>query len=257
MINFSHVNLFEGAGISEENFAFTVPVKGGTIGLSTIALLSGNIEEITESNQQSSPTGATWSANDFAVGVSYAIRMTDKFNAGLTIKGINQNIWKVSSNGIAFDIGGTYNTGLRNLRFGFMIQNFGSDVAYAGDIFHHQEAIDTLQDEDVPANYNASPDPLPLSFQMGIATDVLSSPMYKMTITGDLVHLADQEATYALGTEVSMQNKYFARLGYTEKNSGGLTCGIGITIQKIIIDYTYQAHKYLSGIHRVGLSLNL
>lgn len=262
-INFVHVNLFPGAGISNENFAFTTPVKGGAIGVSAIAFLSGDIGYISEYYQQGSPIGTVYSANSFAVGVSYAIRMTDKFNAGLTLKGINQNIGsqsigEASSNGIAFDVGGTYNTGIRNLRFGFMIQNFGPDIAYEGNVFDFQTSkYDTLQDEDVNASYKVEPDPLPLSFQMGIAMDVLATPLYKLALTSDLVHLSDQEPTYALGTELSMQNKYFARLGYTEKNTGGLTCGIGMAIQRIIIDYTYQAHKYLSGTHRVGLSLTL
>lgn len=279
MVNFVHVNLFPGTGISNENFAFTTPIKGGALGISAIALLSGEIGYITERYQQGSPIGTTYSANDFAVGLSYAVRMTDKFSAGLTLKGINQNIGsqavgKVSANGIAFDVGGTYNTGLKGLRFGFMIQNFGPDIAYGGERLKVDTLqLDTLQDRDVTASLESDPDPLPLSFQMGIAMDVVSTPLYKVALTGDLVHLSDQEATFALGTEFSFLNDYFVRLGCTRKNNTydkefdwlylrrylakGFTCGVGITVQKFIIDYTYQAHQYLSGIHRVGLSLAL
>ncbi|MCK4352626.1 PorV/PorQ family protein [candidate division WOR-3 bacterium] len=249
--SFSHVNLF--AGMSEENIGIVIPIKDGAIGISAIALLSGKIEETTMDNWEG--TGDYFSANDFAVGISYSRMLTDKFNAGFTVKGINQNIAKLMANGIVFDIGGIYNTKLKNLRFGFMIQNFGADMAYSG------ETLDTIIGGHT-ATYKSESYPLPLNFQLGIAVDLLSTSLYKLTLISDLVHPSDQEATYALGIEYCLNSKYFARLGYTKKNNRGLSAGFGIMtpvaiVGQIIVDYSYENHQYLSGIHRISLGFSM
>ncbi|MDI6839758.1 MAG: PorV/PorQ family protein [bacterium] len=258
--SFAHVNLFAGE-LSEENIGVVIPIKDGVIGISAIALLSGRIEITTVEDQDG--TGDYYSANDFALGISYSRMMTDKFSAGFTVKGINQNIHKVSANGYAIDIGGTYNTKIRNLRFGFVLQNFGPDLAYSGEGLEYSTAVDTpFQESDVPGAYKSEPYPLPLSFQTGLAFDLLSTPIYRLTLIGDLVHPSDQEATYALGGEYCLGNKYFARLGYTGKNNRGLSVGFGVMTQlpignQFIFDYSYESHEYLSSIHRISLGFIL
>ncbi len=273
--NFTHAKYL--AGMKQENIGVVVPTKNGTIGVSVIALLSGKIEETTLARQMG--TGRYWSANNFAVGLSYARKMTDKFNAGLTIKGINQSIDKVSSNGLAFDIGGTYNTKLNNLKFGFLIQNFGPDIAFSGEgLAGEIEDILMPWQAPLPIDYKTTPDPLPLNFQLGIAIDLLTTPVYKIAVMGDLIHPSDQEATSAFGIESSITNRYFLRLGFTDKNNRGFftrdklyewipimsnkipmfsSVGIGIVNSfgtgEVIVDYTYEAHQYLSNIHRIAL----
>lgn len=260
-VDFVYANLFPGSGISINNLATVVPLGDGTIGVSAIALLSGEIEYVPETGPTTSYI--PWSANNFAVGLSYARRMTDKFNAGATFKLINQYIYTVSASSWACDVGGTYNTKLNGLQFGFMIQNFGPDVAFSGEGLEDTIAIDTLQDSDAMYELIAQPDPLPLSFQFGVAMNLVSAPGYKITMMSDLVNVADQPTTFGVGLEASIENKYFARLGYTEKNSSGMTLGIGIVnklvgARDIIFDYTYQIHREgLGGIHRVGVGFNI
>lgn len=267
-VNFTHAEYLIDMG--QENIGVVVPIMDGAIGISVIAFLSEKIEETTEKQQMG--TGRYWSANNFAVGLSYARRMTDKFSAGITVKGINQNIDKVSANGVAFDVGGTYNTKLRNLKFGFVIQNFGPDIAFSGEGLEDEVADSSNPWQDPRSmSFKTTPDPLPLNFQLGVAFDVLATPVYKIVLMGDLVHPSDQEPTYAFGTEFSVYEKYFARLGFTEKNNRGFftrddlpngvpmlsAVGIGIINRfgagEIVVDYTYEVHQYLSGIHRVGL----
>lgn len=263
--DFVYANLFPGAGISVNNIAAVVPLGDGTIGVSAIALLSGDIPYTPETGEQS--VQLYYSANSFAAGLSYARRMTDKFNAGITFKLINQYIalpgTGLTSPGWAFDVGGTYNTKLNGLQFGFMIQNFGRDVAFGGEALQGMMAETDLQDADIKYTELAQGDPLPLSFQFGGAMDVVSAPGYKITIMSDLMNVLDQPTTYGIGMEASIDNSYFARLGYTEKNSGGLTAGIGINTKlmgtrNISVDYTYQVHtEGLAGIHRIGLGFRI
>lgn len=262
--NFVHVKLY--AGMSQENLGIVIPIKGGAIGISAIAFLSGRIEITTVEEQHG--TGEYYSANDFAVGISYSRMMTDKFALGVTIKGIQQNIHKVFANGWAIDIGGVYNTKLRNLRFGFVIQNFGQDMAYSGEGLEDFVEMYEMQGYEYPVALQSAPYPLPRTFQTGLAFDAISMPSHRLTFISDLVHPSDQEATFAVGLEYSLEEKYFARLGYTEKNNRGLSAGFGIIMPlqmfgKFTLDYSFEDHRTkdglpsLPGIHRISLGFSM
>jgi hypothetical protein len=296
--DFVYANLFPGSGISVNNIAITVPVGDGTIGVSTTSLLSGDMLFQPDTIQTSIPS--YFSANSFAVGISYARRMTDKFNMGMTFKVANQYAYNmsVSAPGWACDVGGTYNTKINtlklgfvnfsDLRFGFMIQNFGPDIAFSGEkLRFYYTYDDTMQSSDMGAMWLPTKDPLPLSFQFGIAVNVVENKDYRVTLMSDLVNVLDQPTTFGLGVEAAMSDKYFARVGYTGKNNvwdgnsqtgpsntlrdlmgrvverfaEGYTAGFGIVnklaTKDITVDYTYQSHKYLHGIHRIGVGFSL
>lgn len=293
-VDFTYSNLFPGSGISANNIAVTIPVADGSIGISAISLLSGDMLYEPDTIQTSLPV--YFSANSFAIGVSYARRMTDKFNAGLTFKAVNECAYNysVSAPGWACDVGGTYDTKIKklklgfidfnDLRFGFMVQNFGPDISFSGDKlkFNYTYNDSTLnQSSDIPAMWQTTPDPLPLSFQFGFAVNTLNTKDYKITFMSDLVNVLDQPTTFGTGIEASIDNKYFARIGYTGKNNvwdgadqnsiigrvferfgEGYTLGFGIInnlvgARNITIDYTYQSHKYLHGVHRFGVGFSL
>lgn len=243
--SFTHGQLF--AGLKNENAAFAMPGAGGVVGVSVYALLSGEIEKTTIEEQDG--TGETYTANDFAAGVSYARMMTDKFAFGLTVKLINLNIDKCSATTWAFDIGGTYNTGFRNLRMGFAIRNFGPDTHYEGENLQYLE-----DDGYTKATYRSDPFPLPMSFQMGLAYDVIQSGDNRVTTLVDLVHPVDQDETIAAGVEYWLRDTYSVRLGYTERNNRGLSGGLGVKLSlgtiKTIVDYSYEYHQYLEGVQR-------
>ncbi|MFA5032338.1 MAG: PorV/PorQ family protein [bacterium] len=300
--DFVYANLFPGSGISVNNLAITIPAGDGTIGVSTTSLLSGEMLYQPDIVETSLPV--YFSANSFAVGISYARRMTDKFNAGMTFKVINQYAYNtsVSAPGWACDVGGTYNTKVNtlklgfegasinfsDLRFGFMIQNFGPDIAFSGErLRFYYTYDDASQSSDLAAMWLPTKDPLPLSFQFGIAVNTLNTKDYRVTLMSDLVNVLDQPTTFGFGIEAGMSDKYFIRVGYTGKNNiwdgnsqtgdatignlmgraierfnEGYTAGFGIVnkfagTKDITVDYTYQSHKYLHGIHRIGLGFSL
>lgn len=246
--SFTHAELF--ADMNQENVAFATPALGGVVGLSAIAFLSGEIEITTVEEQEG--TGEKYSANDFAVGISYARMMTDKFTAGVTLKLVNQNIHEVSAYGWALDLGGTYNTGLRNLRLGFVIQNFGPDLRYSGEGLEFLTGLGGS--DDASATYRSEPYPLPLSFQVGLAYDIINFGSNRLTALVEGVHPTDQSETFAMGVEYCLNDIYSARLGYTERNNKGFSGGLGVRIplenMNIIADYSYESHEYLDALQR-------
>lgn len=252
--SFSHAELF--ADMNYENFAFVYPLQDGAFGVSVIALLSGLIEETTLEHQEG--TGDFYSANDYAVGVSYARMMTTKFSAGFTLRAVNQNIWKVSANGVVFDIGATYNAGYLNLRFGFVIQNFGPDMRYTGEglefLFVPSDYESTME-ADVPGAFRSEAYSPPLTFQEGFAVDPIHNEIHRVTLSADLIHPNDQEETFGAGVEYSYQERFFARMGYTGKNNRKLSGGMGVRVGSINFDYAFETHEYLNPIHRISVTL--
>jgi hypothetical protein len=257
---FSHGELF--ADLNLENVAFATPTMGGVVGISGVGFLSGKIKRTTFEDQEGR-SGETFSANDFAFGLSYARMMTDKFTAGLTFKFINQNIDKVSANGWAFDLGGTYTMGVGNLRLGFAIRNFGPDLIYSGEDLDFESGLPDYPgvEEDIPATYRSEAYPMPLIFQLGVAYDIISMGPSRITAVLDGLHPNDQDETFNTGLEYGFNDSYFARIGYTGRENMGLTAGLGARMslsQGILaaVDYSYENHEYLDAIQRFSLTVS-
>lgn len=253
--SFCHATLF--ADMYHENFAFVFPLKDGAFGISALALISGKIEVTNYANQEG--TGEFYSANDYAIGLTYARMMTKKFTAGATMKVINQNIAQVSANGVVFDLGATYNTGFANLKFGFAVQNFGSDMAYGGEDLEIEVGIggDSLvSEEDILATYKSEPYSLPLTFQVGAAMDLYNNAEHRLTVEADLVHPNDQKETYAVGVEYAYREMFFLRGGSTGKNNRGLSGGMGLRFMDFQFDFSFEEHSQLADIKRVSVGFS-
>lgn len=258
--SFNHGELF--ADMNLENVAFATPALGGVVGISGVGFLSGSMKRTTFEDQEGE-TGGTFTANDFALGLSYARMMTDKFTAGLTVKYINQNIDRVDANGWAFDLGGTYAVGVGDLKLGFAIRNFGSDMAYTGENLEFDTGLEDFPevDEDIPATYKSENYPLPMVFQMGITYDLISSGASRVTAVLDGVHPNDQDESFTAGMEYGFNDSYFARVGYNGRTNMGLTAGLGarVTLSQGIlagIDYSYEDHEFLDAIQRFSLTVS-
>lgn len=213
------------AGMLEENLAGVLPAGEGAVGLHVLAHLSGKIEVTTVDQQQG--TGEFYTANNFAAGVTYSRRMTEKFTAGATVKLINLNIHRVSATGVAFDVGATYTLEeMNNLRLGFAIQHFGPDMRYSGAPLFFNTNKDTLQSEDIPANFLSEPFALPFTFSGGAAIDLVQPAEdgsgSRLTLEADFTHLADQPAKAAIGMEYGLNDMLFLRAGLGVNTSPGI-----------------------------------
>lgn len=273
------------AGMLEENLALGVPLSEfETIGFQILAHLSGPIEVTTYEDQHG--TGNYYSANNYAVGISYARKMTEKFSAGVTAKVIDLTLHTVAAWGVAIDVGAVYNVGIRNLRLGFVMQNFGPDMVYKGEALWFNANIDTLQAEDIPSTYQSEPFRLPFTFAGGIAVDLIEGPPSRLTMTADFAHLSDQSAKGAVGLEYGLNETLFLRLGLglntapelgaddddteatidgatiirevlSNRNDRGPAAGLGVKIPigsyEVGLDYSFEWHWYLAPVHRASL----
>ncbi len=231
----------------------------GTFGLSA-AVMSVGDQEITTFEQQDG-TGRFYSAASYAVGVSFARQLTDKFAFGATVKYVGEEIHLDRASGWAFDFGTMLETGFRSLRLGMSITNMGSQLSFSGPGL--DVTYDPLDENDANADLDASlkttPYSLPLTFRVGVAYDFLLSNDAIATMTADLKHPNDNIQQGSFGLEVTFQEQFFLRggykLNYDEEN---LTLGGGVQTTvagdtRLAVDYAWSDLGRLTSAHRFSV----
>lgn len=222
----------------------------GTIGLSVNQLDYGKMAVTTNAEQDG--TGEYFSAQDISIGLSYAYQLTDRFSIGGTAKYIQQKIYNSSASALAIDVGMLFNSDLYGLRIGASISNFGTDMTLDGKDLLVQHDIDpTIEGNNyqILAKLRTDGWPLPLTFRIGVAMDVLNLPNNKLTVGIDALHPNDNDETVNIGAEYTLFNLLSLRAGYKsigmKDAEDGLSLGFGVKYDfapnlGVFVDYAYQ-----------------
>jgi hypothetical protein len=200
-----------------------------------------------------SPTGSGYvetggfSPEDWAVGMGYAYRVSDKFMFGGHLRYVHENLGSAfegsfdapktftgEMNLAAFDLGTLYYTGFRDLRLAMSLQNFSQEDKYRAESF-----------------------PLPLTFKFGAVMDILSlamkQPDHTLTLALDALHPRDYSERLHFGTEYGFRNAVFLRAGYkTNYNEEDLSLGAGLKLKisgmAAGIDYAYVRFAHFDAV---------
>ncbi len=222
----------------------------GSVGLSVHQLDYGKMEVTTLAEQNG--TGEFYSANDLSIGLSYGYNLTDRFSIGGTVKYIKQTIWNSSASGMAVDVGVLFNSDIYGLRIGASITNFGGDLQIDGKDLLVQHDIDPNifgNNDQILAKLRTDEWPLPLTFRVGIAMDLINSNDHRFTVGLDAAHPNDNDESLNIGAEYMLYNLFAVRAGYKslflDNAEEGLTLGFGINYDfapglGVFIDYAYQ-----------------
>lgn len=213
-------------------------------------------------------TGEFYTAQDVAIGVSFAINLTDRFSFGINTKFINQTIWHSSASGFAIDVGAIYLTQFKGLQLGFSISNFGTDMQISGRDLLNVVDPDIINEgvDNLPVNYETGSFALPLLFRFGVSYQlILSSISSEMTFAVDLLKPNNDQESVNLGMEYLIFNTFALRAGYRslflDENTGGLSFGFGLILSpsnskfEVIVDYAYVDLGLLNAVHNFGLNL--
>ncbi len=254
-------------GTSFNYFAGIVALnEDNAIGLSVTNLNYGS--DIVTTVSQPDGTGETWSASDWAVGLTYARNLTDRFSIGGTAKLIMQNIWHESATGWAVDAGLLYITPFNNMKIGMEIANFGTDMQLTGsDLLVSYDPNPSMagNNKNIPAQYYTDTYPLPLFFRVGLAMDVINSGDNRFTLAADAIHPSDNDQSVNVGGEYAWNNLLFLRAGYKSlfipNSQEGLTLGVGlryaITMHLILnLDYAFENYGMLKNLQEFALSVS-
>jgi hypothetical protein len=235
-------------------------------GLSITQLAYG--EDIVTTEDSPEGTGERWSAQDFAIALSYSRNLTDRFSIGGSVKYISQSIWNESASTVAFDVGLLFVTGFHDMRLGMSIANFGGDMTMNGrdlrkviDINPSNAGSNKLN----LANLVTDPWPIPLIFRVGLAMDVVKTETATATIECDALRPSDNVEVVNVGAEVTFMNLLSLRGGYKslfQKDSEeGLTLGAGVKYSQpgsmgVEVNYAYQQFGKFGNLNTFSLGIN-
>ena len=157
-------------------------------------------------------TGEYFDANDLAINLSYARKLTNKFSMGGNIKYIRQNIWHANANSIAADLGALFITPFKDIRLGASLSNYGSDMQMSGRNQKFSVDPDPTNEgnvEFVNAAYETDKFPLPLIFRVGLSGEIINSDFSRLTFAIDALHPNDNVEWVNLGLEFASRDMFF------------------------------------------------
>ena len=221
-----------------------------------------------------------FTANDYAIHMSFGRKFTDKFSGGWTAKYVIQTIDKLSATNVVFDIGALYNTGLiNNLVIGFALRNFGKDMRYTGENLQNQVKLgeSDFEEEDVKIEVVSEDYQLPISFELGFSMDFALPMGSKLTTSLAIRNIVDQAEFSSAGLELNIKNFIILTAGHgnlkalgfndpsdtqLDGNMRGFSGGFGVNLlpvfrQKTKLFYGFEDHRYLEPIHSVGVQFQL
>jgi len=261
-VHLSHVDYL--LDISFSYAGLVLPVgKNNHIGFSA-ATLTMEDEKVTSEVDPDGLLGITWSASDFAVGMTYTRTISDHFSVGITGKYIQQNLVNSTAQTLALDIGSLYDIGYRGIKIGMSMSNFGGKLKLGGRDLT-QKGIEVSSGQDGTAGQSADLQvdswSLPLNFRVGLSYELMRNESSVLLLAADFNHPTDADERLNFGAEYAFNNRVFLRGGYkfnyeeeTYAAGGGLN--LPLTGYNLIIDYAFTDHGILGNVHWFSLDFD-
>jgi hypothetical protein len=264
--SFSHTEWLAETQFDFVGLVIPLSALNSCFGLSFITL--GYDEQPVRTIDQPQGTGEFYDARDFAVGVTIASSLTNRFSFGLTGKYISQRIWSEDGNTYALDAGVFYRTQLSGLTLGASISNFGTEILLQGrNLRTTVDPDERITNYDrVPVEFKTSAYPLPLLFRFGVAYKVNAPMKSSISIVADLLHPNNTTESINLGVEYEFNNLFFLRSGYQslfERDGiSSFTYGAGLKYTLIggaefILDYSYSDWDILGNVQRISINFKI
>jgi Uncharacterised protein family (UPF0164) len=196
-----------------------------------------------------------FSPEDWAAGLGYARRVTDRFSIGGHLRYLHENLgsnlvgtigsgteYTAKMSLLAFDFGTIYYTGFKDLRLAMSLQNFSQEKKYRVDHF-----------------------PLPLTFKFGMAMDVTSLLLpetpHSITLSVDAIHPRDYTERLNFGLEYGFRNMFFLRGGYkTNYDEEDFTVGGGVHYETgglaLGLDYGYLQFDHFDAVQMFNVNFH-
>jgi hypothetical protein len=239
----------------------------GTMGLAIVSLRAP--EEPVRTVDFPEGDGRFWDASSFAINVSYARNLTDRFSIGMNAKFVRESIWSESASGFSIDVGTLYISEIKGLTLGASVSNFGTKMRLEGrDLFFNNNPNNDIGSgpNNIPAQYRTESFDMPLMFRIGVAMDFVHTDDIRMTAAVDATHPNDNVEYLNSGLEVAWREIFFGRVGYKSlflrDSEQGLTWGLGIhygivNVGTIKLDYGFADYGRLKNVQYFSLGLRL
>jgi hypothetical protein len=236
-------------------------------------------------------TGATYDVSETFLGLTYAQNFSDRFSAGITAKFISDNLGDATGKAFAVDFGTNFHAALNGhpVKFSFVLANLGSNIGYSGNALISGTPRTPLPGEDPvpsipqPSQFRTKAFPLPTTFRVGLAYDLLTGNSNRVTFLSDFNQPNNSKAGFSAGAEFMSKNlggspfsaalrgsyNYAAANNLTpqtlttklssEENLQGLSVGGGLMYGQgnfnLSVDYAYKYMGILGPTHFVSFGL--
>jgi opacity protein-like surface antigen len=255
------------ADINFDYAGFAMNLGGmGTFGAFANFMTMGEMDITTELYPEG--TGQRFNAGSYAMGISYARSLTDRFSIGANVKYVHEYILNSGASGVALDIGTVFVTQFRGLRLGATISNFGTKMRMGGRDLLVQHDIDSQRkgsNDRINADLKADAYDMPLNLRVGVSYNVLQDlKQHTLWVAVDAVHPSDNVEMVNLGAEYSFMDMFSLRGGYaslfSQDTEQGLTLGGGLKYtftgrMALKVDYAYEAFGRFDYIQKFTLGL--
>jgi hypothetical protein len=190
----------------------------GVMGLSIKSLDFGDIP-LTTVDDPEGTGGKMYSPTYMTLGLTYGRALTDAISAGVTAKLVTESIDRVSSSGLAFDVGLQYDglVGVSGLQMGVTVKNIGPQMKFDGGGLY-RSAVSTEGDRpEQRYKLEAAGFELPSLIEIGLGYNgkVQDNMMY--SLNGVFMNNNLYEDEYRIGGEYGIKLddlQLFARGGY-------------------------------------------
>jgi hypothetical protein len=207
------------------------PLSGGSRTLGFQLGTFGFKDQPIYTEDQPDGTGGTYSVNQTFVGATFAQNFSDRFSAGITAKYVDDRLGTVSGSAFAVDFGTNFHASLNNhpVKFSFVLANLGSNLQYSGTGLAGNVQRDPLPGEDpVPtlpqqSNLLTKDFPLPTTFRVGLAYDLITGDNNRLTMLGDFNQPNNNKPGFAVGSEWQSQKLGGSNFGFALRGSYSYT----------------------------------
>jgi hypothetical protein len=218
--------------VSHDAAAVLFPARRLTFGLHAMVISVPGIE------QRNYPTDdplSTFSAHDIVLGVTLAKKIGDDLALGLNLRYLNEKIYIETASGFSIDLGAQYQTPLKGMSAGLMVQHLG--------------ATNDLVAQKIT---------LPRTLRAGVAYVLpIGAPESPWLLSADLVSIRNQESHLHVGAEIRPLDMLALRAGYqTGYETRDLSAGFGLQLGRGEFDYAFVPFQEdLGQAHRFSLTL--
>jgi hypothetical protein len=177
--------------------------------------------------EQPDGTGSVYSVSQTVAGLSFAQNFSDRFSAGITAKGVFDNLGEASGSAFAVDFGTNFHAQLSGhpIRFSFVVSNLGTNLSYSGSALETDAPRDSIPGEapvaenPQPAEFRTKDFPLPTIFRVGLAYDLIAGDNNRLTLLSDFNQPNNNSAGFSAGGEWMSQRLGGSAFGFALRGS--------------------------------------
>ncbi|MGB0391389.1 MAG: PorV/PorQ family protein [Salibacteraceae bacterium] len=280
-LNLSYNSWLGGSGIGISSFGYGQ--RMGEYSVVGAGFQTTDFGDLNRTTVDLPDDAGTFNAQYSTFYVSYAREFSNSIYAGITTKVVSEGISNAKASAVAFDFGIRYVTGEnRNIKFGIALKNIGGQMKFEGDGLSTKTQIDN---KEFTVSQRTQGVELPSILNIGLTYDILIDELENSDSTGvRATHRVSPAINFmsnsfgkdqiSFGAEYAYKEFVMGRLGYlyedkiadaTESTIAytGLTAGVTVAMpinktgSTLDIDYGYRATRNFSGVHTIGLRLNL